>query len=131
MRFFRYYWPFVLWAILILILTGLPGNYFPKVPTIWDLLAPDKIVHLFIFIVFTILLYYGLTLHNGDGISSWMYALIVIGAGVCYGGITEMLQAYIFVWRQASVYDFIADSVGCIVGYLLFRNVIFKQLNKY
>lgn len=131
MRYFRYYWPFVLWAILILILTGLPGNYFPRVPTIWDLLSPDKIVHLFIFIVFTVLLFHGLVLHYRERISLWMYALIVIGTGVFYGGITELLQAYIFVWRQASVYDFIADSVGCIAGYLLFRNVISKRLNKY
>jgi len=60
MRFLRLYGPVILWALLILLLTGLPGDYFPKVPTVWDLLEPDKIVHLFIFLVFTLLIIYPL-----------------------------------------------------------------------
>jgi VanZ family protein len=108
----------------------MPGNYFPEIPTIWDLLAPDKIIHLFIFGVFTILLSFGLIHNSGKSISLRVFALTVIGSGIIYGGITELLQAYIFTWRQASVYDFIADSVGCVAGYLLFRYLISKRLSK-
>jgi VanZ family protein len=130
MRYFRYYWPVITWAILILLLTGLPGNYFPKVPSIWDLLEPDKVVHLFIFIIFTNLLGYGFINNYPPGLPKVFYALIIMASGIAFGGITELLQAYIFVWREASIYDFIADCAGSVSGYLIFDNLISKYLNK-
>jgi VanZ family protein len=131
MRFLRYFWPVILWALLILLLTGLPGKYFPVVPSVWDLLEPDKIVHLLIFFVFTILLTYGLIRYYSVNITSGFFISIAIGTGIVYGGISELLQAYIFVWRQASIYDFIADSAGCFAGYLLFQQVLSKHLKKH
>jgi VanZ family protein len=125
MRFFRYYGPALLWASLILLLTGLPGNYFPKVPTIWDLFEPDKIVHLFIFLILNVLMIYGLS--HEKKISAGIFAAISLGTGILFGGITELLQAYVFVWRQASVYDFIADGLGCLAGYFLFKRLIIKK----
>jgi VanZ family protein len=127
MRFLRLYGPVILWALLILLLTGLPGKYFPKVPTIWDLLEPDKIVHLFIFLVFTLLIIYPLI--QKKKASTRVLASVSIGTGILFGAVTELLQAYVFVWRQASIYDFIADTAGCIVGFLLFRLTFSRQLN--
>jgi VanZ family protein len=127
MRFLRLYGPVILWALLILLLTGLPGNYFPRVPTIWDLLEPDKIVHLFIFLIFTLLIIY--PLYQKKNASARVLASVSIGTGILFGAVTELLQAYVFVWRQASVYDFIADTAGCIIGFLLFRWTFSRHLN--
>jgi len=129
MRFFRYYWPVYLWAFLILLLTGLPGQYFPKVPTIWDLLEPDKIVHVIIFVIFTVLMIYGLV--HEKNCPAWILITVSIGTGILFGGITELLQAYVFVWRQASVYDFIADSIGSLAGYLFWKLFLIKHWDKY
>jgi len=118
--------PAIAWALLVLILTGLPGNYFPEIPTFWNLLKPDKIVHVFIFCVFTILIAFGLARHYGIARSSLAIAFQAIGTGIAYGGITELLQGYVFIGRTASIYDFIANCVGCIVGYLIFKLVIQK-----
>ena len=128
MRIIKYKGPVILWAILILVLTGLPGNYFPKVPTVWDLLEPDKIVHLIIFLVFTLLLSYALI--HGNVFSPRIFSVLVTGTGIIFGGVTELLQAYVFIWRQASVYDFIADAAGSFAGYLLFNKLLYKQWNK-
>jgi len=54
--FIKNNWPGILWGVIILIITGIPGNYFPKVTTFWDWLSPDKIVHLFLFSIFVLLL---------------------------------------------------------------------------
>jgi VanZ family protein len=128
MRFYRYFWPVILWAVLILVLTGLPGNYFPVVSSVWDLFAPDKIIHLFIFLVFTALLVFCQIQYSTKDISVSSVALVSIGSGIVFGGITELLQAYVFVWRQASVYDFIADSAGCVSGYMLIKYLLFRRL---
>ncbi len=126
MIIFKHFWPAVLWALLVLILTGLPGNYFPEVPTFWDLLEPDKIVHIFIFGVFTVLMALGLTRHYGKLRSASAITTQAIGTGIAYGAITELLQGYVFIGRTASIYDFIANSVGCLAGYLLFKLVLLK-----
>jgi VanZ family protein len=122
MRFLKYNGPVILWAILILVLTGLPGNYFPKVPTIWDLLEPDKIVHLAIFLVFTLLLIYAI-IHSRRSSKRFLF-ILATGTGIVFGAATELLQAWVFTWRQASVYDFIADAIGCLAGYLLFKKLL-------
>jgi VanZ family protein len=126
----KHFWPAMAWALLVLILTGLPGNYFPEVPTLWNLLEPDKIVHLFIFGVFTVLLALGLTGRYGKNRSSFAIAALSIGTGIAYGGITELLQGYVFIGRTASIYDFIANFIGCFAGYLLFKFVLLKYLEK-
>jgi len=118
--------PAIAWALLVLILTGLPGNYFPEIPTFWNLLKPDKIVHVFIFCVFTVLMLIGLTRHYGMTRSAITIAFQAIGAGIAYGGITELLQGYVFIGRTASIYDFIANCFGCFAGYLIFKLVILK-----
>jgi len=118
------------WALLVLILTGLPGNYFPEVPSFWNLLEPDKIVHIFIFGVFTVLMAIGLTRRNGSLRSAFAIATQSIGIGIAYGGITELLQAYVFIGRTASIYDFIANSIGCFAGYLIFKLVLLKYFEK-
>jgi hypothetical protein len=45
--------PALIWAFIIMLLTGLPGSYFPTIVSFWDWLSPDKIVHVFIFLVQT------------------------------------------------------------------------------
>jgi VanZ family protein len=127
---FKNFWPVLAWALLVLILMGLPGNYFPVVPSVWDLLEPDKIVHVFIFAVFTILMAFGITRRYSTSRHSLAIALQAIGTGILYGGITELMQGYVFTGRTESIYDFTADCVGCIVGYLIFRLLVIKYMKK-
>lgn len=47
-----------------------------------------------------------------------------------YGGLTELLQAYLFIGRYGSVYDFIADVIGCILGIFIYVLVFRKKMIK-
>ena len=38
--------PVILWVLVILVLTGLPGDYFPQIVSFWDCLSPDRLIHL-------------------------------------------------------------------------------------
>lgn len=118
--------PAMAWALIVLVLTGLPGNYFPEIPTFWNLLKPDKIVHLFIFGLLTVLVASGFT----RSFRTLHLAAKSIAIGIAYGGITELLQGYVFIGRTASIYDFIANSVGCIAGFLLFKLFLIKYIKR-
>ena len=49
--------------------------------------------------------------------------LFAMLTGIAYGGLTELLQKYVFTGRTCSIYDFIANVAGCIIalGIILFR----------
>jgi VanZ family protein len=95
----------------------MPGIMIPRVPMFIDLYAPDKLVHLFIFGVFVYSLLKGFVQNPvlSFRIASF-YSLLI---SIAFGGITELLQVYIFTYRQGSIYDFIADGIGSLVGYLV------------
>jgi len=118
--FIRFQWPGILWGIFILVLTGVPGNYFPQIVSFWDWLSPDKAVHLFIFGVFTFLV---LLAHRkqypGSRIRYKPVSLVLI-LGVLYSGLTEVLQSHLFLGRDGNIFDFLANVIGCLTGALLF-----------
>jgi VanZ family protein len=47
-----------------------------------------------------------------------------------YGGITELLQYYVFIRRYGSVYDFLADVIGCVLGIFIFNMAFRKKICK-
>ncbi|MDP3446315.1 MAG: VanZ family protein [Ignavibacteria bacterium] len=120
-------WLGIIWGLIILLLTGLPGTYFPTVTTFWDWASPDKIVHLFIFGVFTFLVLYG---NRTQYFGSKKRFTIVLAAltGIAYGGITELLQYYLFVGRDGNIFDFLANVAGCFSGIGIFMLFFRKKV---
>ena len=53
-------------------------------------------------------------------------ALII---SILFGGLTELLQKYVFIGRYGSVFDLFADAIGCVIGVLLFK-ILLKKNNK-
>ena len=126
-RLTRKYWPGSLWALMILLLTGLPGDYFPKVVSFWDWLSPDKLVHFFIFGVFTFLLLWGYRAQYLQESKRFVIVRNVLIIGFFYSGLTEFLQAYVFVGRHGNLFDLLANIIGCLIGVMLFKLVIRKN----
>jgi hypothetical protein len=114
---FRHFWPSFSWGIFILILTGIPGQLIPQVPSFMDLFEPDKLVHLFIFGVFVYLLMHGFI--SSERLSFGKAGIASLLISIAFGGMTELLQAYIFTNRNGSIYDVIADTVGSVLVYLV------------
>jgi hypothetical protein len=119
----------ILWIIVILVLTWIPGDVIPQPPAFLDLFSPDKLVHLFLFTVLTVLLLRGFR-REENIVFIRQYALfIALNTGIFLGGITEFLQGTsLIIGRQASIYDFIANLAGCFLGWGIF---IFQKKKKH
>ena len=117
--------PALIWVFIILLLTLLPGDAFPDPPKFMDMFQPDKIVHLIMFSTLMILLLNGFRKQTKYPLLSRFYVVIPLAFGIFLGGITEILQGIMDIGRTASVYDFIANAIGCILGIY-----IYKFLNK-
>lgn len=120
-KYFRFHYPGILWIAVILVLTCIPGKMIPRVPVFLDLFQPDKLVHLFLFTVLLFLLLRGFRKQFSVDPAYRLSVLIALNIGILLGGITELLQATPLVTgRQCSVYDFIADVIGCFAGWGIF-----------
>jgi hypothetical protein len=114
----------VLWTIVILIIVGIPGSYIPKTNSFLNLLSPDKIVHLLMFGPFAFFLKHLFQVISTKSILYIHSSKAVILFGIVFGISTELLQYYIFIGRNGNVYDAIADSVGIILGVLLYPSIV-------
>ncbi|MFB2119032.1 VanZ family protein [Parapedobacter sp. 2B3] len=118
----HYIWA-VLWAVVVVVLCGLPSAATDEVPKFPGI---DKLVHTGFFFVFTVLLYYGAIRRVGTFKPSWRISIKVIVFSSLFALLTEFLQWKIFIYRSAEVWDLFADAVGTGMGvfaYLLLHNV--------
>lgn len=109
----------MLWALLILILCGIPGRDIPHISFL-ELLSFDKFVHAGIFLVLIVLLVRGFVVQTTFNKLQQHSKVLAFVICVSYGGLLEVLQGSIFEERSADIYDFIANSFGCILGLLLY-----------
>ena len=112
----------MLWALIILILCGIPGRDIPHISFL-ELLSFDKFVHAGIFFVLVLLTIRGLILqgrYKDINTKPKMFAGFVC---ISYGGLLEVMQGTLFSERSADVYDFIANSFGCIIGIILYNKI--------
>ena len=129
-RLTRHIYPGLICGIIILILCGLPGSYFPKVKTFWEWLGPDKIVHIVMFAIFAFSVVFGYRKEYCERDKAYRVNLqwIALLLSILYGALIELLQTYIFIGRYGNVYDFIADVIGCFLGVFIFK-LIFRKKN--
>jgi len=123
-------WPSIVWAIFVLLLTGIPGNYVPETISFLDWASPDKVVHFILFGGQTFLILYAYRDKLSDKQSLIKIAVVAIVIGVVYGLLTEILQAYVFIGRDGNLFDFIADMLGALIGFLAFYLLYLKKTNR-
>ena len=120
----------MLWALLILVLCGIPGRDIPHISFL-ELLSFDKFVHAGIFFVLIVLTIRGFLLQTTFNKIQHSPKTISFLICVAYGGALELLQDVVFEERSADIYDFIANSFGCIIGLLLYQWTEKKILIKF
>lgn len=119
----------IAWTLLIFILTGIPGDVFPVFPDFWDLLKPDKIIHLALFGGLVFFFFKGIARqYNYMVLRSYGTILVVMVSSLIISGLTEYLQWKVFINRSGNYYDLIANMVGCLLGWLAFRLVYRKKI---
>ena len=106
----------MLWALFILILCGMPGKDIPHISFL-ELLSFDKFVHAGIFFVQFLLLTRGLVLQSDIKLLNVNPKLVSLLFCIIYGGTLEIMQQTLFEDRSASLFDFIANSFGSLIGF--------------
>ena len=111
--------PGILCGIVILVLTGLPGSVFPHVK---PALGLDKVAHILMYACFAFLCIWGYRkqfVANGKNYRT--RALIVATVvSILYGGLTELMQEYLVKTRTGDWFDFLADTIGTLLGISVF-----------
>ncbi len=124
----RNIYPGLLCGIIILILTGLPGSCFPHVKPAIGL---DKVAHIAMYAGFAFLSIWGyrdqfVQKSNKEKHKTLVLTFII---SIVYGALTEIMQETICYQRTGSVYDFIADVIGSLLG-IAFFSFLQKKKNK-
>lgn len=128
-RILKYHWPWLAWLAGILVATGVPGNYVPHMISFEDWMRPDKIMHVLLFAGLVFLSLRSFMLQYQGQYERYIYASVLI-VSISVGGITELMQKFVFVGRSGNVYDFGADAIGCLTGLLIFNLAKQKKLDK-
>jgi VanZ family protein len=110
----------LLWALIILILCGIPGRDIPHI-SLLEFLSFDKFVHAGIFYVLILLTIRGFLLQTSFKKLQQSAKSIALVLCIIYGGSLEIMQGTLLVGRTADVFDFLADSLGCILGLLTYN----------
>ncbi len=117
----------IIWTFVILFLTGLPGDSFPKTSKWLDIFQVDKLIHLGMFIPFTLFWLLFLKLRKMPNTNAMIIASII---GIIYGILTEVLQFYVFIGRSANFPDALADAIGVVFGVLIFNIIPWQRQEK-
>lgn len=120
--------PGLIWTMLIALLTLMPGNYIPKITPFLDWFSPDKLVHLFLFGIYAFLLLEGFSRQDRFPVLKKHPILISLLIGIVFAFLIEAMQKYVIPGRNGNLYDFLADAIGSLLGYLCWR--IFRRNEK-
>jgi VanZ family protein len=104
--------------LVILVLTGLPGSFRHT----HVFLGVDKVVHFLMFCGFAFACLWGYRKPYRGKTQSHRLKAVALTIGICaaYGALTEIMQEYLIPGRTGSVYDWLADFAGIVVGAALF-----------
>jgi hypothetical protein len=114
------FWKTILWIVVILILSLLPGRAFEKVK-LFDFSYQDLIVHFIMYAVFTVLLIKDLS--SEDRVHPFKNAgwIIPLLASALLGVVTEIAQSLWIPGRFGSISDFVLNMSGSAVAILFCR----------
>lgn len=115
---FRYFVPAVLWTILIIILSSLPGGTIKEFT--WEsILKIDKMGHFGVYAIYVLTLLYGFYKNRfkESSVNDTIMALII---AFLLGLAMEFMQAEYFKDRHFDILDLIANIIGSIGGLIIF-----------
>ena len=114
--------PLLFVVISLTFLLLLPGNDF-EVSSWWETYKIDKLVHIVTFSILS--LSTSITLSKLRVLIDTNYRLMTLILVVCtiFGTILEFLQQELRVGRSAELLDIVADCIGVLLGFVIFRIV--------
>ena len=104
-----YWWIAAAWAIVIFLLSSIPGKSMPQIPG----LQYDKVIHALVYSVLGALFFLALR-HTSSLATGKIVALAALFA-LAYGLTDEFHQLFV-PGRSAELYDALADGIGGLIG---------------
>ena len=87
----------------------------------------DKLGHLVIYAVFSILMFFGIV-KNRKKMPTNTNALLMVGLCSAYGVMMELMQFTFFTGRYFEVLDIIANIIGSFIGLFIAKYIFNKKL---
>jgi len=128
-KFIKYLMPSILWGAIIFFIISIPKSTIPD-SRLLAIKNIDKVIHITMFFIFSFLLCFGFLKQKVLQHPRNYFLTYAIIFGIFYGALTEIMQAVWFVSRSGNVLDFFANSLGAIIGALVFRAFFNLQLFK-
>jgi VanZ family protein len=119
LNIFKGFYKTIIVSIIIFILSALPGSTFKEV-NISLIPFQDKFVHLSFYLGLSFILLLDYYYFNHYKITNNKVIILLFFFTILYGGIIELLQGILFKERSAEWLDFIANSIGSIIGTIIF-----------
>ncbi len=120
--------PAAIWLLVILFLSGYPGNKLPPAP----FFQFDKLIHSIMYFALYFFLAIAFYKQYYQTKTRLKAKILISFFAVFYGGFMEILQHYIFINRSGNFYDFAANTFGVIIGILFFPLIIkILPINKW
>ena len=106
------FWKSICFAIFIFIISAVPGQDVPELP-FWNF---DKLVHAAIYFCLAAIFYFDLQKLARHGFWRRHVHAVVFFSCISYGGMLELLQAYVFIDRTGSWFDLLANALGVVAA---------------
>ncbi|HAQ72202.1 VanZ family protein [Salibacteraceae bacterium] len=114
--FWKYNYQGAFWTLLILMLSGFPGDQFERS----EIENADIFVHAFLYAVLFFLLSVGFLKQSSFNRLKVFTLRKVFILTVSYGALIEVMQATIFVNRSFQLSDIVFNTVGALMGFACF-----------
>lgn len=130
MKTLKHYRWVILWSLLLLALSGFPGQTLVQLFSWKRLFSFDKLGHASMYLVQMLLLALAIRQHQPAFTTGRVLGLAFT---VCFsfGGLMEILQSFVFVDRSGEWTDIAANTMGCLAAtpfYFLYQRA--KRVNK-
>ncbi|GAA4431885.1 hypothetical protein GCM10023188_19850 [Pontibacter saemangeumensis] len=110
----------MMWAAVILLTTLLPSSSMPAV-SVWELFSFDSFAHAFLFSVLTFLMIVGLAKQFTFPRLRHYTIRYSLFLSTMFGISIELMQHYFIPGRQGDIIDVLANTIGCLLGIVLFK----------
>ena len=123
--FFRYNTNALIWALLILVLSAIPGSSLPSVSL--GKFPADKVGHFFFYAILILLMLVGQYKQFRFSLKRNLIVRRCMVLAISYGILLEILQGYVFRGREIDALDALANTLGCFSGLAFFYLVYGKK----
>jgi len=108
--------PWVIWFLILTILSLTPGKHLPEIKFEW--FEIDKVIHFAFYFILVILMSIAFRLIKNEPFSKGIVLIVVIG--ILIGWSIEFIQGNYITNRYFDYSDIIANSLGTVVGMLIY-----------